>query len=136
MAALAVLALGMQSSAATPGTITWSCNFSGSYTEGSEKTAFTWNVKWVESDTTDDKLTGTASTDGVSSKTTGTCSENTCKIDEVFGDGKKFFWVGTYVDAEAKTENAYNTTFKGTWGPAPADRKSSGTWTAKAVCKA
>ncbi len=113
---------------------TWKCDFKGSYTEDGEKKAFTWKVTWVESESGSDKLTGTAVDADGRSSTVGTCDDMTCLITENAGD-KKYYWVGTYADAETKNENVYITTIKGTWGPSPSDRKSLGTWEAKADCK-
>lgn len=116
--------------------VTWKCDFKGTYTETgeSEKKPFTWKVTWVEGEK-QDKITGTTDEGGVKSKTSGVCNESTCTVDEVYADGTKFFWIGTYSDAETKNENVYVTSFKGTWGESPSDRKSGGAWSAKANCK-
>lgn len=137
LAAMALLLLAQESSFAQ--TITWTCDFKGTYTEDKEKNPFTWKVKWVESATAEDKITGTMDEGGEKSSTTGTCGEKTCRIDETYTDGpekgKKYFWLGNYTDTETNDENVYMTSFKGTWGSSPTDRKSGGTWEAKANCK-
>ncbi len=84
-------------------------------------------------------MTGASVGSGAKSSTTGSCDDKTCNIYETYTDGpekgKKYFWTGTYADAKTKDPKVYVTTIKGTWGMSATDRKSGGTWEAKADCK-
>lgn len=122
-------------------TINWKCDFKGTYTVKGESgtKSFTWNVSWTESDGKMDKVTGKSSEEGSTSTTVGTCDAKTCLITETYTSGeekgKVYYWTGDYTDTETKDEDVYVTTIKGTWGPSASDRKSGGTWQAKADCK-
>lgn len=118
----------------------WKCDFTGTWTEdGKNMGPFTWNIKW---DGEDDKwkVTGTSKDSLGTATTTGTCGEKNCTFKQTYTTGELkgsvYYFAGTYVDADGKTDDTLIETFKGTWGDAPADRKNGGTWNAKAVCKA
>ncbi len=125
--------------AAAAADVTWNCDFKGTYTEAGQagKKDFKWKVKWIETESGTDKLTGTVDEEGYKSTSTGTCDAKTktCKIDESITSGeekgKKYYWSGTYSDAETKNPNVYITTMKGTWGESASDRKSGGTCCAR-----
>ena len=136
-ALMMLLPLGHQVSA-TPEI--WKCDFNGTWTEdGKPMGNFTWNITW---DGEDDKwkVTGTSKDDLGTATTTGTCGDKNCSIKQLYTSGElkgsTYYWSGTYVDADGKTDDTLVETFKGTWGDAPTDRKNGGTWQAKAVCKA
>jgi hypothetical protein len=111
----------------------WDCTFKGTFTEAGETGEFTWKVTWTGSEDT-----WLISGKTEESETKGTCNERTCKIEEkmIAGEskGKTFYWIGTYTDEAGKSDDTSITKFTGTWGPSPTDRKSSGTWKAKATC--
>ena len=118
----------------------WKCDFTGTWTEdGKDMGAFTWNIKW---DGGDDKwtVTGTSKDSLGAANTTGSCGDKNCAIKQTYTTGElkgsTYYWSGTYVDADGKTDDTLVETFKGTWGDAPNDRKNGGNWQAKAVCKA
>ena len=119
----------------------WSCEFKGTWTEGASKSKgpFTWSVTWTETGK-GWKMTGSSTDELGKSSTTGTCDDATCAIAQTYtsGDlrGETYYWAGSYVDADGKSDDTLVETFKGTWGESANDRKSGGTWQAKATCKA
>jgi len=119
---------------------TWNCDFKGMYKDADKKDVpFNWKVTWVGKDKSW-TINGTSTEEGASSKTTGTCDDKNCKIDEVYTsgpeNGKKYYWTGAYTDSETKSEDVYITAFKGTYGDSDSNRTNGGDWSASANCKA
>jgi hypothetical protein len=132
---IAAAALCLLSGVAVAQQEVWACSFQGTWTQGSAPGGdFTWKVKWTGAD-------GTWVISGRTedSETKGTCDDTTCRIEEKFltgpNKGETFYWFGRYTDEAGGAAGTTRTSFKGTWGPSPSDRKSGGTWQARATCK-
>lgn len=117
----------------------WKCDFKGSYKGPEGEVPFKWMVTWSVMPDEKGTITGESTEEGAKSTTTGTCDAKTCKITETYtagaDKGKTYYWEGAYADAETANENVLITTFNGTYGMSETDRKSGGTWSAKADCK-
>lgn len=137
LGALAVLCLGLPSASIAQEEV-WNCEFKGSWTqEREDQGPFTWKVTWIGKGEKC-KIAGTGEDSLGKFSTTGDCGARKCDITQTYTSGeqkdKNFYWSGNYQDEETTAENVLKESFSGTWGFSAKDRKTGGTWKAKAVC--
>jgi hypothetical protein len=119
---------------------TWTCLYKGKWVTTKTKNSDTmdWLLKWESAAGGTWKVLGDYNDKYGHAWFDGTCSSGSCDFTQDYKQGKlagkKYYFTGTYSDAQID-DNTTTNTFAGTWGYKPDNRTNGGTWTSVATCK-